>query len=55
MPIVLLVEYKEFGVGNVLPFFTKILPFTEQAVNDVDQEIIDVFGANSSQIFRPED
>ena len=29
LPIVLLVEYKEFGVGNVLPFFTKILPFTE--------------------------
>ncbi len=55
LPIVLLVEYKEFGVGNVLPFFTKILPFTEQAVNDVDQEIIDVFGANSSQIFRPDD
>ena len=55
LPIILLVEFKEFGVGNVLPLFTKVLPFTDNAVNDVDQEIIDVFGKDNPQLFKPDD
>jgi hypothetical protein len=39
----------------VIPIFPVGLPFTKGAVDSVDQEIIDVFGAFSSQVFRPDD
>jgi hypothetical protein len=57
LPIVVLIEYKETGVSTEMPNgpFTEILPFTETAVDAVDQEIIDIFGANSSHLFKPDD
>lgn len=55
LPIFILVELKTSTVGDVLPIFTKALPFTAGAMDSVDQEIIDVFGANSPQVFRPDD
>lgn len=54
LPIIILVEDKDFGVGNILPFFTQILPFTPAAMNAIDQEIKDVFGDGSSQVFTPD-
>lgn len=55
LPIIILVEFKEFGVGNVLPIFKKVLPFNAKAVEDVEQEVIDIFGINNSQLFKPDD
>lgn len=55
LPIVILVENKEFGIGSVLPIFTQILPFTAAAMNAINQEIKDVFGDGSSQVFTPDD
>ncbi len=54
LPIIILLEDKETSVGNVIPVFTKALPFDENAVNAIDQEIVDIFG-NSNQLFKPDD
>ena len=55
LPIFVLVELKEETVGSVIPIFTKALPFTIGALDSVDQEIADVFGVSSPQVFRPDD
>lgn len=54
LPIIILVEDKEFAVGDVIPFFAKALPFDKAAVDALEQEVIDVFG-NSNQLFKPDD
>lgn len=54
LPIIILLEDKETSVGNIIPIFTKALPFDEAAVNAVDQEIKDIFG-NDNQLFKPDD
>jgi hypothetical protein len=55
LPIFVLVELKTQTVGDVIPIFTKALPFTAGAVDSIDQEVVEVFGAGSPKIFRPDD
>lgn len=55
LPVFILVELKTRTIGDVLPGFVKALPFTPTALDSVDQEIVDVFGAGSSKVFHPDD
>jgi len=52
LPIIILLEDKETSVGNIIPIFTKALPFDEAAVNAVDQEIKDIFGNDNQSIIQ---
>lgn len=54
LPIFVLVELKTTGVGDFIPIFTEILPFTKEALDSVDMEIEDVFGG-SNIVYTPDD
>ncbi|MCB9032403.1 MAG: hypothetical protein H6553_01045 [Chitinophagales bacterium] len=54
LPIFIMVELKDFSIGNVLPFFAKALPFDESAMNKVDEEINGVFD-RTNLLFTPDD
>lgn len=55
LPIIILVENKEFGIGSILPVFSQILPFSVAAMDAIDKEINDIFGEGSPQVFTPDD
>jgi hypothetical protein len=57
MPIYILVEPKEEGVGDHVKGlgFVTVLPFDNQALNDVDAEIREVFADDTGRVFRPDD
>lgn len=57
LPIYILVEPKEEGPGNRVKFpkFVKVLPFDQTALEAVDVEIKEVFGADTLRVFRPDD
>lgn len=54
LPLFVLVELKSTSIGNIIPLFTEVLPFTKEALDSVDMEIDDVFG-DSEILYTPDD
>ncbi len=56
-PIFILVELKDAAAGDYVSGFNfaEALPYTEQAMEDLDTEMKDVFGANLDKIITPDD
>jgi len=57
LPITILVEAKEDNPDAMLPGFglTKTLPFSDNAVEEIEEEIDDVFAGDMDRIIRPDD
>jgi len=56
VPITILIEAKEDSPDELLPGFglTTTLPFDQDGVNEIEDEISAVFGANMNQVFTPD-
>lgn len=56
IPLFILVEPKEDGVGQVIPSgdFTTALPFTPSALDSIDMEIKEIFGENLDKVITPD-
>ncbi|UPT66600.1 MAG: phosphatidylinositol-specific phospholipase C1-like protein [Sphingobacteriales bacterium JAD_PAG50586_3] len=57
IPIFILVETKGESIGDHVKGvkFTQAVPWDADACNNIDNEIDEVFGKNSSQVLRPDD
>ena len=57
LPIFIYIEPKETSVENYLPFlpFSKVIPYTLEAMDEFDAEIKAVFGENLENVFSPDE
>jgi len=59
LPLFILIEPKDNAIDDALEepisFLTRPAPITPEALNDLDQEIIDIFGQNLSRVITPDE